>query len=465
MLGRIVSTRGIDWTVFSLYIGLVIIGALMILAATYQEYQDVGFFASTAGKQVIWIIISFTTLGLILAIDWKFWQTFAYLIYGVSLVLLLGVLFLGVTIKGATSWYAFGGFSIQPSEFAKFGTCLALSSYISTYSTNLKSTQAQLIALGIILLPPLFILLQPDAGSALVFLSFFIVLYREGLSPNYYVAGSFLTAMLLLGLIYNPQIISLLLLLGGLGVLAYQYYPNRFLMYGVIVFSVAALVGYYFGYSWYILAAASFIYLLWAVIYSSLKGLRNIGLSTMAIIIGISVTFAARYAFDNVLKPHQKDRINVWLKPEDCDPRGSLYNLIQSKTAIAAGGLTGKGYLQGNMTKLSYVPEQSTDFIFCTIGEEQGFVGSFGMIAIFLMLLIRLTIIAERQRSNFSRVYAYCFVGILFIHFFINIGMTMGLMPIIGIPLPFISKGGSSLFGFSIMMGVLLKMDSKRYNI
>ena len=236
-------------------------------------------------------------------------------------------------------------------------------------------------------------------------------------------------------------------------------------MYGVTAFSAIALTGYAYNYGTYALLAAGVVFFLWAILYVSLKGLRNIGLAAVAIIIGASVTFGARYAFDNVLKPHQKDRINVWLNPEDCDPRGSLYNLIQSKTAIAAGGLTGKGYLQGNMTKLSYVPEQSTDFIFCTIGEEQGFVGSFGMILIFLMLLIRLTIIAERQRSNFSRIYAYCFVGILFVHFFINIGMTMGLMPIIGIPLPFISKGGSSLFGFSIMIGVLLKMDSKRYNI
>lgn len=465
MLGRIVSTRGIDWAVFSLYIGLVIIGLLMIFAATYQEFLDLGFFGSAAGKQAIWMVISFTTLGLILTIDWKFWQTFAYLIYGVSLVLLVGVLFLGVTIKGATSWYAFGGFSIQPSEFAKFGTCLALSSYLSTYSTNLKSSQAQLIALGIILLPPVFILIQPDAGSALVFLSFFIVLYREGLSPTYYITGGFLIAMLILGLMFNPQIITLLLLLGGLFVLAYQYTPRNYFFYGVTAFSAVALTGYAYNYGTYALLAAGLVFFLWATLYVSLKGLRNIGLATVAIIVGASVTFAARYAFDNVLKPHQKDRINVWLNPEDCDPRGSLYNLIQSKTAIAAGGLTGKGYLEGNMTKLSYVPEQSTDFIFCTIGEEQGFVGSFGMILIFLMLLIRLTIIAERQRSNFSRIYAYCFVGILFVHFFINIGMTMGLMPIIGIPLPFISKGGSSLFGFSIMMGVLLKMDSKRYNI
>jgi len=192
---------------------------------------------------------------------------------------------------------------------------------------------------------------------------------------------------------------------------------------------------------------------------------RIAGFLTAAVVFGAMLAFASNFAFNNILKPHQQDRLNVWLQPNKADERGSSYNLFQSKLAIGSGGLTGKGYMKGTLTKLNYVPEQSTDFIFCTIGEEQGFVGSLGIIALFLVLLVRITIIAERQRSNFSRNYAYCVAGILFIHFFINIGMTMGLLPIIGIPLPFISKGGSSLLGFTVMIAVLLKLDSKRYSI
>lgn len=465
MLGRIVNTRGIDWWIFSIYLGLVGLGVLMIFAATYQEYQRIGFFGSSAGKQFIWMIISFIAMGVIFTVDWKFWQTFAYLIYGLALFALVAVLVFGVTIKGATSWFAFGGFSIQPSEFAKFGTSLALASYLSTYSTNLRHQQSQLIALAIIGIPPALILLQPDAGSAMVFLSFFLVLYREGLSPSYYFTGGFIAAMLILGLRFDPALITLMLVFIGLGVLVSENGGQRWQIYAAVGMAILSLGAAFGGYVWPALLGTGGVFGIGALWFISRKGLRNVGLAALAILVGAMITFGARYSFDNFLRPHQKDRINVWLNPEKCDPRGSLYNLIQSKTAIAAGGLLGRGYLQGNMTKLSYVPMQSTDFIFCTIGEEQGFLGSFLVIGIFSYLLYRLTLIAERQRSNFSRIYAYCLVGILFIHFFINIAMTMGLMPVVGIPLPFLSKGGSSLLGFSIMIGVLLKMDSKRYNI
>jgi rod shape determining protein RodA len=467
MLGKLGSTRSLDWPLLSIYIGMVALGWLMIYAVTLPEVEKLGFLRSAAGKQMIWMFISFFALAIIYSIDWKFWQIFAYLIYGVSLVSLVGVLIFGQNIKGATSWFAFGGFSIQPSEFAKFGTALAVSAYLGTFKISLKHFSHQLTAFALILAPPALILLQPDMGSAIVFASFMIAFYREGLSPIYYWSIGLLGASLLLGLVFDPVYLSLMLGLVCLGIVLNQQRHAKYWLSGVLLLGLGA----FFAIRKEVVAASvlslgvSVGFFVVSVYHWARKGPRLVLPIGVALMVCVGISFASNYAFNHFLKPHQKDRINVWLNPEECDPRGSLYNLMQSKMAISSGGFWGKGIFEGKMTKLNYVPEQSTDFIFCTVGEEHGFVGSFVIIALFTALLLRLTIIAERQRTAFSRVYAYCLAGIFFIHFLVNIGMTMGLVPIIGIPLPFISKGGSALLSFSIMVGVLLKLDRHRYNV
>lgn len=463
-----IGLRNIDWATFSIFLALVGIGLLMIYAVSFsQEAGAANFLDTSAGKQALWIGISMVAFAVIFSIDWKFWQTFAYPVYIVGILLLVAVLFFGTTIKGATSWFSFGGASFQPSEVAKFATCLAMSTYLSNFRTNLKTLRSQVIAFGLMFLPMALILLQPDAGSAVVFASFLIVLFREGLSPTYYIVGLFAATVLVLGLVIEPQHIILVLL--ALVNAALMFYFEKNQRYWWLA-AAAVLVGTFFALREpeaeipALVGAAGILGALSAMHWKRKRG-RVVSFMVAAVALGAVLSFAANFAFNNVLKPHQQDRLNVWLQPDKADQRGSLYNLFQSKLAIGSGGLYGKGYLEGTLTKLNYVPEQSTDFIFCTIGEEQGFVGSLGIIVLFLLLLIRITIIAERQRSNFSRNYAYCVAGILFVHIFINIGMTMGLMPIIGIPLPFISKGGSSLLGFTIMIAVLLKLDSNRYHI
>lgn len=462
--------KNIDIITFSIFLGLVAVGWLMVYAVGYEEGYSNDFseyLTTSSGKQTIWIGISFIVFSLILLIDWKFWQTFAYLIYGFSLALLVAVLFVGMEIKGATSWFSFGSFSFQPSEIAKFATCLALSSYLSTYSTNLKQVSAQITAIGIFLVPAFLIILQPDAGSALIFFSFLILLYREGLPLNYYLIGLFVALLFILGLVRETWEISLALTYIGLLFLSMNFKKKTYWLFGTLVFGGG--LGYLI-YSkdlvqWQVVFVALGAFLMMGTWHYFKKKRRLVGVLTTILICGSGIAYLANYAFNDVLKPHQQDRINVWLQPDKCDPHGSLYNVLQSKIAIGSGGVKGKGFLKGTMTKLNYVPEQSTDFIFCTVGEEQGFVGSFGIIGLFLLLLIRISILAERQRSNFSRHFAYGVAGIIFIHFAVNIGMTMGLVPIIGIPLPFISKGGSSLLGFTIMLAVLLKLDSNRYRI
>jgi rod shape determining protein RodA len=457
----------IDMVAFSLFLALVVVGWLMVFSVGYEEIKNVGwdgFLSTSAGKQAIWIGICALLFAFIMLFDWKFWQTFAYPIYVFSITLLILVLLFGTEIKGNRAWFSFGGFSFQPSEFAKFGTALALSAFLGTYSTNLKNLRSQLIAFGIIGLPVLFILLQPDAGSALVFLSFTIVLFRAGISPMYYIFAGLMGTLLILGLVFDPIYITTGMLITGLGVLVYNI-RGRYRIYwmsGAALAGIGAYLASGAGFGHYALIGAGLAFLLIGVLQWQQRNGQLVALLLFFLFSGSSLAFAANYAFNNVLKPHQQDRLNVWLQPDKCDEKGSLYNLIQSKTAIGSGGLEGKGFLEGTMTKGSFVPEQETDFIFCTIGEEQGFIGTFGIITLFLLLLLRMVTVAERQSNTFARSYAYCIAGILFIHIAINIGMTMGLMPIIGIPLPFISKGGSSLMGFTIMMAVFLKLDKHR---
>jgi rod shape determining protein RodA len=454
---------------FSLFLSLVGIGWLMIYTVGYGEHYKNGlnyFLTQTdVGKQTIWIGICLIAFFFIFIIDRKFWQTFAYPVFGFSLLLLVAVLIFGKEIKGATSWFVFGGFSFQPSELAKFGACIALAAYINTYSTNLKQLRHQVSAVGFMLAPPALIMLQPDAGSSLVFLSFFILLFREGFPANYFIFGLSAITLLLLGFLFNTTALVSCLL--ALGMLPFLWLREKKAPWLIAWAAISGFSLYFYSdtFKWAFLIGMGALWGALALAHLIKKDARLVILLSGGLALSGALVYVSGFLYNDVLKPHQQDRINVWLNPGKCDPQGSLYNVLQSKMAIGSGGLNGKGFLKGSLTKGNFVPEQSTDFIFCTIGEEQGFIGSMAIIVLFLLLLLRIITIAERQRSGFSRTYAYGVAGILFFHVFINIGMTMGLMPIIGIPLPFISKGGSSLFGFTILISLLLKLDQHRYQL
>ncbi|HZV69667.1 MAG TPA: rod shape-determining protein RodA [Saprospiraceae bacterium] len=452
--------RKFDWISFAIVISLVIIGLMMIYAAGYQPDSVVPFFTTQAGKQSIFVVATILILTLTQLIDWKFWSGVAYPFYAFTILLLVLVLIVGSTINGSTSWFEFGWFNLQPSELAKMGTIMALASFLGHHRTRVSDTRDLMIASGIILLPTALVLAQGDAGSALVFLSIFIVLFREGLAMWIPVLFFILAILFILALKYDVWVVLPLLMFAGsvflLGGLK-RTQAHVLISLGVFLVSLAFA---FLGYLNAVIAIAG-LYMVYATVESIMaKQTRQVILLSTGIILLFGFAYTSSYLFTNVLESHQQDRINVWLKPEDCDPRGSLYNILQSKIAIGSGGLTGKGYLQGTMTKLNYVPEQSTDFIYSIIGEEHGFIGSIAVIVLFMILLLRMVDIGERARMPFIRHYAYGVVGILFTHFVVNIGMTMGIMPVIGIPLPFISSGGSSLLGFSMLIGVLLSMDS-----
>lgn len=407
--------NNIDWLTVLLYLILVFVGWISIYSAVYDEAHH-SIFDTTQryGKQLIWIAAACVLALTILMIDSKFFSTFSYLFYGLGILSLLAVLVIGTKISGSRSWFQFGSFGLQPSEFAKFFTCLALAKYLNAFNVSLNRFKHIFYSGVIIATPALLILLQPDTGSTLVFVSLILVLFREGLSGKFLIIG--LSAIILF-------VLTLLL--------------NKFFVFGGL-FVVLSLFFFYLS-----------------------RTKRNIYSLILILLIGGGYIFSVDYTFENVLQSHQKKRINILIGKET-DPRGAGYNVNQSKIAIGSGGLAGKGFLKGTQTKFNFVPEQSTDFIFCTIGEEWGFLGSLFVIVLFLILLARLIKIAERQRSAFSRIYGYGVASIIFFHFMINIGMTIGLAPVIGIPLPFISYGGSSLWAFTILLFILLRQDATR---
>ena len=408
----------IDWTLVFIYMLMLFFGWLNIYAANYDE-GAVNLITMNAepGKQLFWIATSCIWIFLILLLDGKFYTTFSYLIYIFMLLLLVGVLIIGKEIGGAKSWYDLGSFSMQPSEFAKIGVLLALSKYLSQLNINLTNIDTQIKAFALILLPIILIMLQPDAGSAIVFASLFLVLYREGISGVYLVILALAISLFILTLKFETQIAM------------------------IITTLVAILFGYLLK-----------------------KGKNSIKPAIFSLVIALGFIQSVEYLYNEILRPHHRSRIDLILGKID-DIHGAGYNLHQSKIAIGSGGFSGKGFLDGTQTKFNFVPEQSTDFIFCTIGEEWGFIGSVITIGLFLALLLRLIVLAERQRSTFSRVYGYGVATILFCHFFINIAMTIGIMPVIGIPLPFFSYGGSSLWGFSILLFIFIKLDAYRMDI
>jgi rod shape determining protein RodA len=457
----------VDWVLLSMLLALMSIGWVMIYAAGFgQGYPDSlsdWLFKTSVGKQTLFIAISLGLLLCTLVIDHRFWRNGAFIIYGLTLLLLLGVLIFGKEVKGARSWYGIFGFSLQPSEFAKFGATLAVASFLAGYRGQVRNIQTWAIAIGFFVVPAALILIQPDAGSALVFSGLLLILYRAGLNASLFVLAFGAATLLILGFVFPPSRIGLLLLGFSLLVLAFQFEKTRwYFMLGIIGLGVAVHFYLQQGSMWYLplaLAITAFIGL-GAFWYTKRKA-SLVGGLTAFVLGGTALAAISNFLF-NSLAPHQQDRINVWLQPSKCDPRGSLYNVLQSKMAIGSGGWQGKGFLDGTLTKLQYVPEQTTDFIFCTVGEEHGFIGAFFVIGLFVALLLRLVSLAERQRSLFAQYYMYGVAGILFIHFLTNIGMTMGLMPIIGIPLPFISYGGSSLIAFTLIMGVALRLDATR---
>lgn len=454
----------IDWISLSIYLALVTIGWFMIYTVNYDPKNgSLGISISTnPGKQLIFIGIAFFLLFFIMVFNSKVWRTFANGFYIGGILLLILVLFFGKVINGQRAWFDLGIFSFQPAELAKIGTALALSDLLSDYKIKLADPKSAAIAIALVMIPPFLIMFQPDAGSGLVFLSFFIVMYREGLSPTLYVIALSFIALFICSLAFGFEITLLLIL--SLAAFALSYQLNiRNWMYAVLsVIVIASVYGATKGFDIAATITLGVITLSLLLITLFKKKTQFTLFMLLLILLSTSLSFGSEFVFKNVLEPHQQERINVWLHPERCDPRGSLYNVLQSKMAIGSGQLTGKGFLEGTLTKLNYVPEQSTDFIFCTIGEEHGFIGAFIVMSLFLFLILRLTILAERQRLRFARNYMWCVAGIFFFHYIINIGMTMGLIPIIGIPLPFLSYGGSSLIGFTILLGIALKLDSHR---
>lgn len=453
----------LDKVILFSYLFLVGMGLIMLYSNVYDGENFVAALglSTPVGKQLMWVGISIITLVIVFFIDPSFWNKTSIPIYIFAMIMLALVLVVGAEIKGARSWFKFGPVSFQPSELGKLGALLMMANYLSGYKINIKDRNVLLIALGIIGLPMLLILLQSDAGSALVFVSFFLLFFRLGLSPVLYILGIAVTAIIILSIRYNPYLVCLVIGAVTNGVLALRNNKDK----KGIVLLVASIVGAFFLYSngelnWAIgLVGIGILYQLGVVIFNKDFDILIATIITNALSIGLALV--TNYGFETILKPHQKDRINAWLNPEQCDPHGSLYNIIQSKLAIGSGGFSGNGFLKGEMTKLNYVPEQTTDFIFATIGEEFGFVGTSLVILTFAALVMRMIFIAEKAKSKFTFCYAYGLAGIFLIHFFLNIGMTLGLMPVIGIPLPFISKGGSSLLIFTIMIAILLRLEAQ----
>ena len=459
----------IDWLTIGLYFLLVFLGWINIYAAVYSFDNDNVFdFSQRYGKQLIWIALSLLVIIIIFLIDAKFYSTFAYIIYGITIIMLMAVLVLGRKVNGAVSWIEIAGFRIQPAEFAKFATNLAIAKYLSSFNFKIHRLKSLLTIALILLLPSGLILLQNDTGSAVVYAVFVLVLYREGLSGFVLLIGLLTVVLFIFSLVFNLDTISILLIIASLVV----YYLGRRnwkeTLYASLVYSFTATVLFVVSY-FLKLNIPLYLILLFAIILSSLFFLyyayryriRLAYFVTLFLIASIAYTSSVDYVFYNVLEPHQQNRIKVVLGLLS-DPHGVGYNVTQSKIAIGSGGLTGKGFLQGTQTKFDFVPEQTTDFIFCTVGEEWGFVGTSVVVLLFMSLLLRLIYLAERQRSNFNRIFGWGLMSIILFHFAVNIAMTIGLAPVIGIPLPFFSYGGSSLWGFTMLLFVFLKLDSTR---
>lgn len=459
----------IDWITVLLYLVLVFMGWFNIYAAVYDtDHQSIFDISQRYGKQLMWIGAGAAIAIIIMSIETNFYVFFSYVIYGLMVFLLLLVLLIGDKVNGARSWFEIGGFKIQPSEFAKFATALALARYMSAFDFKLKNLKSLAVMALIIFTPAAFILLQNDTGSALVYFAFVLVLFREGLSGLVLFLGTLVATLFILALILSKLTLIIVLLAAG----AFMYLIlnpkfNQFIKIlaffagGIFVsFLMNAILGKKYEVA-DVVILGSLLGALVALVYSFQKKLKNYLVISLFFLGAVLFTISVDYAFNNFLEPHQQVRINELLGIES-NPYGAGYHVNQSKIAIGSGGMWGKGYLNGTQTKFNFVPEQSTDFIFCTVGEEWGFAGTFVVIALFVFFLSRLVWLAERQRSVFSRIYGYSVAVILFFHFMVNIGMTIGIMPVIGIPLPFFSYGGSSLWSFTILLFIFIRLDASR---
>jgi rod shape determining protein RodA len=408
----------LDWLTILLYILLVTAGWLNIYSASLPSGEAEGAFDFTQayGRQLLFIGLSFPLILALLFTDAKIFEKLSFVFYGFGIVLLLGLFVFGKTIKGQTNWYQFGGFGLQPSEFVKTATALLLAKYLSYSQTNLNKTKDQLIAFAIIGIPILLILMQPDTGSAMIFLALIFVLNREGLPSWYLISGVIAIIIFAAALVINPL---------------------------------------------YIIIAAFIIMIIHYIANTKIS--RNPIIYGLIFIVISSFSYSINYVYNEVLEPHQKDRIDV-LIGDDVDLKNEGYNLNQSMIAIGSGGWFGKGYLEGTQTKGGFVPEQHTDYIFTTVGEEWGFLGSTIILILFASLFLRLLYMAENQKTKFSRVYGYCVATYLFTHFAVNIAMLVKLFPTIGVPLPFFSYGGSSLWAFTIMLFIFIKLDANKVN-
>lgn len=471
--------RSLDWPTIILYLILVVAGAVSIYAASYDfDRANMFDFEEFSGKQFLWIGLSLVIGFAILLSDYRIYETYAYPIYILVLLVMVVTIFVAPDIKGSRSWLVLGPVSLQPAEFGKFATALALAKLFNSYNFNLNQKMSNYFrAFIIIFLPIILILLQHETGSALVYISLFFVLYREGMSGlvlfsalcavTYFVVAVKYATPLMLGLPAGEFTVFLLIILVFCCMLLFYCKDGiiarnviiGFVGSGVVV-SILSLCGVNVPGIWYFLGS-----IIAAIIYVSLAMYRHrIERFVVTIIFAVASVmflFSVNYVFGHVLEPYQQMRIKVALGIED-DLKGFGYNVNQSKIAIGSGGVTGKGFLNGTQTKLKFVPEQHTDFIFCTIGEEEGFLGTSAVLIAFLALILRIMHIAERQRTPFGRVYAYCVASYLIFHICINIGMVIGLCPVIGIPLPFFSYGGSALWSFTILLFILLRIDASR---
>lgn len=459
----------IDWITIFLYLVLVILGWMNIYASVYSE-ESAGIldFSQRYGKQLTWILAALAIAFLVQVIDSRFYSFFAYLIYGIFILFLLLVLIFGREVHGSRSWIELGLFRFQPAEFAKIGTGLALARYLSAPNRKIHSPRTIGTMALIVLVPAFLILVQPDMGSALVFFAFILVLYREGLSGTILFIALMSVVLFILALVLDRLFIILGLIF--LALIALQIIERKSRYTFVALTILGSLIVAAFGFKtllnwnisgYFLIVISTLLAGLVFLYFGYKKKIRN-GIFVYLILIGaIAFSFSVDHVFHNVLEPHHQKRINILLGIES-DPYGSGYNVNQSKIAIGSGGFAGKGFLNGTQTKFKFVPEQSTDFIFCTVGEEWGFLGTFTTIFLFSILLIRLIILAERQKSLFSRIYGYAVFSILFFHIGVNIGMTIGLLPVIGIPLPFLSYGGSSLWSFTLLLFIFLRFDASR---
>jgi rod shape determining protein RodA len=459
----------LDWITILIYLTLVMLGWINIYAAVYsEEHQSIFDLGQQYGKQMIWILAGLFLAICVLVVDSKFYVAFAYHIYVLILILLVAVLFFGREVNGARAWFEVSGVALQPAELGKFATSLAVAKYMSQFNFKMGRLKSYLALGALIIIPALLILLQNDTGSALVFAVFFLVFYREGLPDIILIGGLTAIILFVLALLWSQLQILILLIIVSLVLFTFL---RQSIKEGIIGFAITSLIyGTLFGLKniigfdatpFHLLVITSIILVLIFIVYGFAKHIRQAWFVLLFFIFSISITLSVNYFYRSVLVSHQRDRVDNLLGIKN-DLLGAGYNVHQSKIAIGSGGILGKGFLKGTQTKYNFVPEQSTDFIFCTVGEEWGFLGTTAVIILFLILLIRLIFLAERQRSAFSRIYGYGVACILFFHIVINIAMTIGLAPVIGIPLPFFSYGGSSLWSFTVLLFIFIRLDASK---